>query len=311
MLRRILASIALSIFLYLPALANSPTRIIVPFAPGGMSDITARILAEGISLETGQPVTVENRPGGFTIVGLEHLMRQPADGRTLFIAANGVTTHKYYLPNTSVDPITRLSIVSVAVEASMLMLVSNNVPNASANNFINYALQNPNLLNYATVGQGGTAQMSADLLFRNSGIRLTPVPYPGIAPATIDLAAGRIHLIFDTVAVGMQAVRAGNAIPLAVTSSVRSRGAPDIPTFRELGYDIEFNAWQAVFVSAATPQPIKERTNQIIRRALQNPATIRRYNELGVDKIVNSTLQESENTLRDEQRRWDRILGNR
>ena len=87
MLRKVLASLALSLFLYSPALANSPTKIVVPFAPGGMSDITARILAEGISLETGQPVVVENRPGGFTLVGLEYLLRQPADGRTLFIAA--------------------------------------------------------------------------------------------------------------------------------------------------------------------------------------------------------------------------------
>lgn len=284
-------------------------RIIVPFAPGGTSDITARIFGEALSRELGQQVVVENRPGGFTTVGLEYLMRQPADGRTLFIAANGVTTHRYYLPNTNVDPITQLSIVSILVESPMLMLVTTKIPQTSAPDFITFARNNPTLYNYATVGQGGTPQMSADLLFRSAGISLTPIAYPGIAPATIDLSAGRIQMLFDTVAVGNQAIRAGHARGLAVTSRNRSENAPLIPTFRELGYDIEFMAWQAAFVSAATPQPIRERLNQTIQRALRHPDTVKRYMDLGFERVVNSNLQSSEAMLYSEQQKWDRILG--
>lgn len=295
-------------FLLISLPANA-MRIVVPFAPGGMSDITARILGEALSRELGQQVIVENRPGGFTTVGLEYLMRQPADGRTLFIAANGVTTHRYYLPNTNVDPITQLSIVSVLVESPMLMLTTTRIPQNTAPDFINFARNNPTLYNYATVGQGGTAQMSADLLFRAASINLTPIAYPGIAPATLDLAAGRIHMLFDTVAVGNQAIRAGHARGLAVTSRNRSENAPLIPTFRELGYDIEFMAWQAAFVSAATPLNIRERLNQTIQRALRHPDTIRRYMDLGVERVVNSNLQASETILRTEQQRWDRLLG--
>lgn len=287
------------------------TRIIVPFAPGGTTDLTARILAEALTAETGRPVVVENRPGGFTTVGLEHLMRQPANGRTLFMAANGVTTHRYYLPNTSVDPITQLSVVSMIVESPMVLLVSNraqNVPAGNLNDFIRFLRNNPNLLNYASVGQGGTLQMAADLFMNVTNTSMTSIAYSGGAPATVDFVAGRIEVMFDSTALGMRAVAANNARALAVTSTYRSRLAPDVPTFSELGYDVDFVPWQAVFVSAATPEPIRYRLNSTIRRALQNPAIVNKYLEAGMERVLGTNVFDSEALLARETAVWRRVL---
>lgn len=310
---RILLTALLATFITTSAIARQQetTRIIVPFAPGGTTDLTARILAEALTAETGRPVVVENRPGGFTTVGLEHLMRQPADGRTLFMAANGVTTHKYYLPNTSVDPITQLSVVSMIVESPMVLLVSSraqNVPAGNLNELIRFLRNNPNLLNYASVGQGGTLQMAADLFMNVTNTSMTSIAYAGGAPATVDFIAGRIEVMFDSTALGMRVVTANNARALAVTSTYRSRLAPDVPTFSELGYNINFVPWQAVFVSAATPEPIRYRLNNTIRRALQNPAIVNKYLEAGMERVLGTNVFDSEALLAREAAIWRSVL---
>lgn len=235
-------------------------------------------------------------------------MRQPADGRTLFIAANGITTQRHYLPQTR-DPLNELSIVSMIADSPMVLMVANNVPVSNAREFIDYASRNPNLLNYATVGQGGTLQMAADLMRRATNVSMVPIPYQGGAPASLDLTAGRIQALFDSVAVGMQTARAGNARAMIVTSAERSRLAPNVVTFRELGYDIDFVPWQAVFVSAATPEPVKYRLNNVIRRALRNPAVVQRYMDLGMERVLGTSVFDSERLLNEELTRWNQILG--
>ena len=295
-----------------PASSRQPDslRIVVPFAAGGTTDLTARILADTIQQHSGQSVTVENRPGGFAAVALDHVMRQPADGRTLFIIANGVTTQKHYLPNAR-NPLNELAIVSIIAESPMVLLSAGGLPIESATDLISYARSNPNRLNYGTVGQGGTLQMAADLLQRSAGISMTAVGYQGGAPATTDLIAGRIQVLFDSVAVGAQTIRSGSVRPLAVTSPNRSRFMPEVPTFNELGYDINFTPWQAIFVSAATPEPIKYRLNNTIRRALQNPAAVQRYIDIGMERVLGTTVFESERVLDQEVSRWNSILESR
>lgn len=293
------------------ASGRDSVRIIVPAAAGGTSDLTARILAEAMQSESGQSVIVENRPGGFTTVGLEHLMRQPPNGRTLFIAANGVVTQRHYLPQSTVDPMRSLSVVTMLVESPMVMMVTNHLPVTNAVEFIQYARANQHLMNYATVGQGGTLQMAADLMLRTTGLQITSVPYQGGAPATLDLIAGRIQVMFDSVAVGMQAHRSGQARAFAVTSATRSHRAPEIPTFRELGMDIDFTPWQALFVSNATPDNVRHELNAWVTRVLSNPAVVDRYLQLGMENVLATSIERSERLLADEQARWNQILGPR
>lgn len=254
-------------------------------------------------------MVVENRPGAYTTIALDYVMRQPANGNTLFIAANGVTTQRYYLPQSPVDPITQLAVVSMIVESPMVMLASTrgNVP-TNLQELVNYARQNPDALNYPSVGQGGTLQMAADLFLNATNTRMTSISYSGGAPAATDFIAGRLQVMFDSTTIGMRAVAANNARALAVTSPYRSRLAPDVPTFRELGYNINFVPWQAVFVSAATPDPVRNQVNAMIRQSLQNPAVVQRYLDIGMERVLGTTVQESEKLLNDELAIWRNIF---
>lgn len=288
---------------------QDPIKIVVPFAAGGTTDVTARILAEAVSQQTGRSVVVENRPGAFSTVALDYVMRQPANGNTLFIAANGVTTQRYYLPHSPADPITQLSVVSMIVESPMVMLVSSraNVP-TNLQELVGYARLHPDRLNYPSVGQGGTLQMAADLFLNATNTRMTSVAYSGGAPATTDFIAGRLQVMFDSTTIGMRAVASNNAYAVAVTSPARSRLAPDVPTFKELGYDINFVPWQAVFVSAATPEPVRQQLNGVIRQSLQNPAVIQRYLDIGMERVLGTTVHESEQLLNSELAIWRNIF---
>lgn len=310
MFRKLILALSL-LFTIQPAEARQqdPLRIVVPFAAGGTTDVAARILAEAINQQTGRPVVVENRPGAYTTIALDYVMRQPANGNTLFIAANGVTTQRYYLPQSPVDPITQLAVVSMIVESPMVMLASTrgNVP-TNLQELVNYARQNPDALNYPSVGQGGTLQMAADLFLNATNTRMTSISYSGGAPAATDFIAGRLQVMFDSTTIGMRAVAANNAIALAVTSPHRSRLAPNVPTFRELGYDINFVPWQAVFVSAATPDPVRNQVNAMIRQSLQNPAIVQRYLDIGMERVLGTTVQESEKLLNDELAIWRNIF---
>ena len=222
------------------------------------------------------------------------------------MAANGVTTQHHYVPQAR-NSLNELAIVTLVVEAPLVLLASPNSQFNNLNDLISFSKLNPSRVDYATVGQGGVLQMSADLLQKTVGINWNPIPYQGGASATTDLFGNRIHVLFDSVATGKTSVASG-ARPLAVTSSYRSRLMPEVQTLVELGYDIDFRPWQAVFVSAATEESVKRELNAIIRRTLNNPDTIRRFYDAGFDKVIGSNLQQSNQILNDEVQRWNNLL---
>lgn len=306
-----MTSLLLSICLPAEARQQDRIKIVVPFAAGGATDLSARILADAINLQTGRQVVVENRPGGFTTVALDYVMRQPADGNTLFIAANGVTTQRYYVPAAPADPITQLSIVSVLVESPMLLIASNrarDVPTSNLQELIAFTRQNPDAINYPSVGQGGTLQMATDLFMNATNTRMTSIAYTGEAPAVADFIAGRLQLMFISTPAGARLLNSNNARALGVTANQRSRVVPDVPTFREQGLDVNFMTWQAIFVSAATPEPVRQRLNETIRAALRNPSIVQRYLDIGMDRVVNTTVSESQDHLNREIATWRAIL---
>lgn len=285
-------------------------RIVVPFSAGGTTDLSARILADAITQSTGQQVVVENRPGGYVVVGLEHLMRQPFDGRTLFMAANGVTTQRYYLPHTR-EAIRELSVISILAESPMVMLVPNSLTFQEATLFLDHARTTPNMITYATVGHASVVQMATDLLKYSARVSLTGVPYQGNSAATMDLMAGRIHMLFDSIGVGARTMQSGQVRALATTGTTRSRLMPHVPTFQEIGYNIDFSVWQAVFVPSATPMHIQQELNQMIRTALENPAVRQRYLDLGMERVLNTELLESRQVVESESLKWQAIFNSR
>jgi len=312
-----LRSLVLLLALTAPGLAAAqsfperPLRIIVPFAAGGATDVTARVIAEAMGAQLPQPVVVENRPGGGGVVGSEVVVRAPADGHTMLVNNNSLAVLRHFTPNAPFDPAQALTPVTLLIDTPMAMLVANNLPVTTGQEFVALVRANPGKYDYGTTGGGGTLQMAALLFLRATGTTMTEIPYRGGAPATLDLIAGRIALQFDTGTTGFQTARGGGARAVAVTSARRSRFAPEIPTWREIGVDDAFSVWQGVFVSSATPPALRETLRQAIVRALRTEATQRRFAELGADNILGGTLEESEAVVRAEFSRWDRLLGSR
>ena len=293
------------------AFPERPVRIIVPFAAGGATDITARVLAEQMSGMLPHPVVVENRAGGGGIVGTEVVARAAPDGHTLLVNNNSLAALRFFTPNAPIDPATALTGITMIADAPMAMLVANNVPAADGRAFIELARAHPNRFDYGTTGGGGTLQMAAILFFRATGVQMNEIPYRGGAPATLDLIAGRIALQFDTGTTGLQTHRAGQARALAVTTPHRSRFAPDVPTWREIGVDAEFNVWQGLHGPSGMPPPLRQAVNRAAVAALRSEAVQRRFAELGADRVPATTVEETNAIITAEHALWNRLLGGR
>lgn len=286
--------------------AAAQTRIVVPFAPGGTTDLAARVVADGMSRVTGRSVVVENRPGGNLQVALNYLARQPSDGDTLFIGNSGMLAFRHYLEPSSglVDPMIALRPVSLVVDSPMVMMVSPEL-RASPVSILERMRAEQERMNYGVVGRGSSLQMAGDMFIRASGLRMTAVQYTGAAPAMLDLTAGRISMIFDSVAVGMQNHSAGRAVAVAVTSSRRSRAAPDVPTMIELGVDVNFSVWQGLFVAADTPDSVVRRLNSDVARALAIQEVMDKLLGMGFETVLGHGLEETNTTVTNDLRMVD------
>ncbi|HYF09426.1 MAG TPA: tripartite tricarboxylate transporter substrate-binding protein [Acetobacteraceae bacterium] len=312
-----LRSLLVALAVALPGLAGAqtfperPVRIIVPFAAGGATDVTARVLAEAMAAQLPQPVVVENRAGGGGIVGSEVVARAAPDGHTLLVNNNSLATLRFFTPNAPIDPTRALAVVTLILDAPMAMLVANNVPAQDGREFVALLRANPGRYDYGTTGGGGTLQMAAILFLRATGVQMNEIPYRGGAPATLDLIAGRIALQFDTGVTGFQTHRAGQARAFAVTTPHRSRFAPEVPTWREIGVDDEFTVWQGVFMASGASPAVRQAVHAAVARAIQAEATQRRFGELGADRVLGGSIEESERVVSAEFARWERLMGSR
>lgn len=293
------------------AFPDRPIRLIVPFSAGGATDVGARVLAEAMSSHLPQPIVVENRVGGAGIVAAEVVARAPADGHTLLINNTSQAVLRLVVPNAPIDVTTALTPVTVLSEMPMVMLVANNFPAAGVREFIDLARANPGAYNYGSTGGGGTLQMAALLFLHAADLRLNEIPYRGGAPATLDLAAGRIALVFDVALTAVQTARGGQARAFAVTSAGRSPALPDVPSLREIGLDAEMNVWQAIFTASATPAPVKLALQRAMAAALAQDTVRQRMIGLGVDRIVANSPDEAARYVSGEVERWERLMRGR
>jgi len=309
------AACLLAASLVAPAAAQTfpdrPIRLVVPFAAGGATDVGARVLAEAMAPHLPQPIIVENRVGGAGIIAAELVARAAPDGHTLLINNTSHSVLRLVVPNAPVDPTTALAAVSVLSEMPMVMLVANNHPARDVREFIALARQNPGRWDYGSTGGGGTLQMAALLFLNAAGVQLNEVPYRGGAPATLDLAAGRIAMVFDVALTGVQTARGGQARAFAVTSRERSPALPEAPSLREIGLDAEMNVWQAIFTARGVPDAAKATLHRAIAAALGNEAVRRRMVELGVDRILANPPAEAQAYIDAEVARWERLLRGR
>ncbi len=244
-------------------------RLIVPFPPGGGSDIIARLSAQKLSAAVGQPVVVDNRPGAGGTLGIELGMKTPADGYTLMLAAGSYAVNPS-IYKLSFDPVNDITAVIQLSQGPFLLAVHPSLPVRTLKELITLAKARPGQLSYASSGTGSGVHLASELFLERAGIRILGVPYKGTGPALNDTVAGHVQLLWGSVASTLPQVKAGRLRGIAVSTAKRIRAAPEIPSVEESGFkDYDVVLWHGLIAPKGLPQPIVSRINADLNNALR------------------------------------------
>lgn len=270
---------------------QKPLTLIVPFTPGGSTDILARLLSQKLGDAFGKSVIVENRPGAGGSIGAEMVARAPADGHTLLMGHIGtLAVNPSLYPNLGYDPLKSFRPVSQIAAVHNLLVVHPSVPATTVKELIAHAKANPGKLTYGTGGNGSAAHIATVALADAAGLDLVHVPYKGTAPAVTDLLAGRISMAFTGAPVLLPHVQAGKLRVLGISGTKRLLTLPDVPTVAEAGGlpGFEASQWYGIVVPAGTPEPVVARLNSEIVKGMGAPENVERLAKEGADIAVNS-----------------------
>lgn len=286
---------------------SRPVRIIAANAAGGSTDILARLLAQYLTDRLGQPVVVENRPGGGNNIGTEALVRSPPDGYTLQLAnsVNVINTALY--DKLSFDFVADTTPVASFTRSPLVMVVTPSVPARTVAEFVTYAKTNPAKINMGSGGVGATGHVAGELFRMMSGINMVHVPYRGEGPALVDLMAGQVQVSFVTIGSAIQYVRAGTLIALATSTKSRPDSMPDVPTIGETLSGYEASSWNGVVAPKNTPPEIVERLNKDINSALTNASFRGKLDEMGAIPLGGSSV-DFKKLIDDETVKWGKVV---
>jgi tripartite-type tricarboxylate transporter receptor subunit TctC len=250
-----------------------PVTFIVPFAPGGGTDITARTLAARLTQKWGQSVLVENRGGAGGILGAEAVAKAKPDGTTLLIANVGITSINPALyAKLPYDPDRAFTPISLVCELPFVLMASPAFPPNTVKELVAYAKAKPGEVTFASSGAGGSPHLTAEIFQAATGTKMTHIPYKGGGPAMIDLMSGQVNILFASVLEGSGHIKAGKLKGLAISHSKRNPALPDVPTLAEAGVkDAESGSWIALLAPAGTPASIIERANADVKEAVSIP----------------------------------------
>lgn len=271
---------------------SKPVRVVVPYPPGGPTDIVARVLFQQVAESTGQQFVIDNRAGAGGNIGAEHVAKSPADGYTLLIGTTAHAINMSLFKSLNYDVQKDLAPVSLLTQGPLVLVTHPQFPANSVKELIDMAKAKPGSLNFASSGNGQSTHLSAELFSSMAGTKMVHVPYKGSAPALSDLMTGQVGIMFDTTLSAMPFVRAGKLKALGVTSPQRTPAAPDVPTIAESGLPgYEVFAWNGVFVPAGTPKPIVAQLNEEVRKAMQLPQVRDKFSAQGFAASWNSPDQ--------------------
>ncbi|HYF09427.1 MAG TPA: tripartite tricarboxylate transporter substrate binding protein [Acetobacteraceae bacterium] len=271
----------------LPAVAQEawpsrPIRIIVPYPPGGGSDVTARLVSPGMQAALGQPVVIDNRPGATGVIGTEAAARSAPDGYTLLLADMPHTITPALNRNLPYDLVADFAPVSVLGVAPMALFAHPSVPAANAAEFATLARARPEGFSYASAGIGGNTHLMAELFQRLMGLRVVHVPYRGSGPAIQDLAAGQVQVMFTTMLTAAPLLQNNAVKALGVASAARLPDLLGTPTFREQGIDLVAEHWWGLLAPARTPEPIVARLAAAVAATMAQPELRPRIAQIGL-----------------------------
>jgi tripartite-type tricarboxylate transporter receptor subunit TctC len=258
-----------------------PVRIIVPFAAGGGTDITARVIAQWLSDRLGQQFVIENRPGGGTNIGTEAAAKAPADGYTLLMVGTSNTANPALYDKLNFDLLRDFAPVAAVVRAPHIVVVNPALPVRTIPEFIAYARANPGQVNMASAGNGTAGHLAGELFKMLVGLNMQHVPYRGGGPALLDLIAGQVQVYFAGMPEAIEYVRAGKVRALAVGTAARAEALPDVPTVAEFVPGFESSVWFGLSAPRNTPVEIIDRLNREVNAGLADPRIKARYAELG------------------------------
>jgi tripartite-type tricarboxylate transporter receptor subunit TctC len=299
-MKKILLAAVVSAFAFTqPALADDaypsrPIKLVVPFAPGGATDIVARLLARYLPDELGgQSVIVENKPGAGGNIGGAYAAHAKPDGYTLVVAAAGPTVINPSLySNMPYDPAKDLTPITLIERDYNLMVVNPKVPAKTLTEFIAYAKSKPGAVNFGSPGSGSPAHLAGELLNQMAGLKMTHIPYKGSGPAVNDLIAGRITMMIDNMPALLPYVKAGSLRAIAVASEDRAAAAPDIPTFEQAGLKgYVITAWKGLMAPTGTPPAIINKLHDAVVKVLKKPEMQKKLVDLGADPVGNTPEQ--------------------
>ena len=290
--------------------ASYPTRpvtIIVPVPPGGALDILARLMGQWLSQHMGQPFVIENRPGGGTNIGVDVVVRAPADGYTLLLIPGSVTANATLYTKLNFNFIRDIAPIAMISSLPLVMEINLSIPAKTVPEFVAWAKANPGKVSMASGGTGSTSHIGGELFKMMTGIDMVHVPYHGGAPALTDLMGGQVQVYFSPLPESLAAIKGGKVRALAVTTGTRSAALPDVPTIAESIPGFEASTWQGIGAPKNTPPEIITSLNKEINAALADPKIKERLADLGSVPMPMSPA-EFEKYIVDETGKWAKVI---
>lgn len=287
---------------------SKSVRIVVPNAPGGPSDLVARVLAQKLSEAWGQAVVVDNRPGAGTNLGTEAVVKSAPDGYTLLLVGSTISVNRSLYTNIPFDPITDLAPISMVASTPTVLIVPPNFPANSVAELVQLAKRQPGRLNFASTGVGFTSHLEGEMLNMQAGTKITHIPYRSASQVYTALMTNEVAFYFDGPHVLTTHVRAGKLKALAVTGKTRSSIAPDLPTMVEAGFpEFVVVAWFGTFAPAGTHHDIVSLINAELGRALREPDVQQALNSAGYAP-VGTTPEQLASQLKNDVKRWADLI---
>lgn len=288
---------------------NKPIRIIVTVPPGGAADFIARVVGTKLSQVTGSPVVVENRAGASGTIAAAYVAQAEPDGYTLL--QNSITTHgigPYVFPKLPYDSFKDFAPVSLLATLPVIMTVSATLPVTTVEQFVALAKSKPGQLSFASSGNGGAPHLAGELFKIAADIDMLHVPYKGSGPAVVDVASGRVQVMFDAAPSLLPHIQSGKLRPIAAASAKRNSLTPNAPTFAERGFKgMDISIWYGLLAPAATPPVVISRLNAALRKVLESPDVQQRFAEQGTLAAA-TTPEQFAAFMRDDYQRWGMVI---
>lgn len=283
-------------------------RMLVPFPPGGGTDIVARVMGQKLSELWAQPVIMDNRPGGTTVLAADIVAKSPPDGYTLFVTPVPFSIVPNLQPKLPFDPIADFEPIALFNTAPLVFIVNPGVPARSIKELIALAKAKPGVLNFGSSGTGSSNHLAGELFNAMAGVKIQHVPYKGSPPALIDLAGGHVDLAVTTVPSALALINGGKVRALAVTSIKRSSTLPDVPTLNEAGLKgFEADGWNGVSAPARTPKDVINKINADVARVLRMPDVLEKFRSEGAEPAA-MTPAEFAAFFRTEIAKWGKVI---